>query len=294
MESSDLPCNWLVGAFFDVFRRSIANVGKGHAVDRFIECKNERGIQMLNRWMTAGILAMAIIILIGVTQVYAEKNEPQAAQLEQLIYTADSVIDNVDRLIIKWQGEGRGDAQAQAALLASHLGLEQPTRVRQTGHNVYRSEVVVNEALGEAGVLVNVVETGDNGYYAIVQLSGDAHTDRKALMTVHEQVDQLLVDSGMKATWNMSVQGTAVTATEHDASQQLELIEEQLSKNVDLVSVERYTDVASASVSYEAADLPLSIMSGSHMLNMQLAVHQIGDEMDNRVTVGFPVITIEY
>ncbi|MGO4733540.1 YwmB family TATA-box binding protein [Paenibacillus sp. 2KB_22] len=249
---------------------------------------------MLNRWMTAGILAMAIIILIGVTQVYAEKNEPQAAQLEQLIYTADSVIDNVDRLIIKWQGEGRGDAQAQAALLASHLGLEQPTRVRQTGHNVYRSEVVVNEALGEAGVLVNVVETGDNGYYAIVQLSGDAHTDRKALMTVHEQVDQLLVDSGMKATWNMSVQGTAVTATEHDASQQLELIEEQLSKNVDLVSVERYTDVASASVSYEAADLPLSIMSGSHMLNMQLAVHQIGDEMDNRVTVGFPVITIEY
>lgn len=249
---------------------------------------------MLNRWMTAVILAMAIIILIGVTQVYAEKNELEAAQLEQLIYTADSVIDNVDRLIIKWQGEGRGDAQAQAALLASHLGLEQPVRVRQTGHNVYRSELVVNEAAGEAGMLVNVVETEDNGYYAIVQLSGDAHTDRKALMTVHEQVDQLLVDSGMKATWNMSVQGTAVTTTEHDASQQLELIEEQLSKNVDLVSVERYTDVASASVSYEAADLPLSIMSGSHMLNMQLAVHQIGDEMDNRVTVGFPVITIEY
>lgn len=210
---------------------------------------------MLNRWMTAGLLAIAIIILIGVTQVYAEKNESKAAQLEQLIYTADSVIDNVDRLVIKWQGEGRGDAQAQAALLAGHLGLEQPVQVRQTGHDVYRSEVVVDMANGGVGLLVNVVDTGDIGYYAIVQLSGDAHTDRKALMTLHEEVDQLLVDSGMKATWNMSVQGTAVTATEHDASQQLELIEERnLSTKVDIASVERYTDAGTASVSYKAAE----------------------------------------
>ncbi|MEK4276248.1 YwmB family TATA-box binding protein [Paenibacillus sp. FSL R7-0026] len=249
---------------------------------------------MLNRWMTAGILAIAIIILIGVTQVYAEKNESKAAQLEQLIYTADSVIDNVDRLVIKWQGEGKGDAQAQAALLAGHLGLEQPVQVRQTGHDVYRSEVVDDMANGGVGLLVNVVDTGDNGYYAIVQLSGDAHTDRNTLMTLHEQVDQLLVDSGMKATWNMSVQGTAVTATEHVANQQLELIEEQLSTKVDIASVERYTDAGTASVSYKAAELPLSIKSGSHMLNMQLAVHQVGDEVDNRITVGFPVITIEY
>ncbi|MCW3795648.1 YwmB family TATA-box binding protein [Paenibacillus sp. LS1] len=249
---------------------------------------------MLNRWMTAGILAIAIIILIGVTQVYAEKNESKAAQLEQLIDTADSVIDNVDRMVIKWQGEGKGDAQAQAVLLAGHLGLEQPVRVRQAGHDVYRSEVVVDMANGGVGLLVNVVDTGDNGYYAIVQISGDAHTDRNTLMTLHEQVDQLLVDSGMKASWNMSVQGMAANATGFDASQQLALIEKDLSKNVDLASVELYIDVASASVSYEASDLPLSIKSGSHMLNMQLAVHQVGEQGNNRITVGFPVITIEY
>lgn len=249
---------------------------------------------MLNRWMTAGILAIAIIILIGVTQVYAEKNEPKAAQLEQLIYTADSVIDHVDRLVIKWQGEGKGDAQAQAVLLASQLGLEPPMKVRQTGHDVYRSERVVGAANGGAGMLVNVVDTGDNGYYAIVQLSGDAYTDRKRLVASHEQVDELLVDSGMKASWNVSVQGTAATAIERDASQQLVLIEDTLSRKVDMVSVERYTDVASASVSYEAAELPLSIKSGSHMLNMQLAVHQVDREIGNRITMGFPVITIEY
>lgn len=249
---------------------------------------------MLNRWMTAGILAMAIIILIGVTQVYAEKNEPTALQLEQLIITADTVIDDVDRLVIKWQGEGKGNAEAQAALLAGHMGLEQPIRVRQTGHDVYRSEGGADEDTADAGMLVNVIATGDNAYYAIVQLSGDAHTDRKALMTLHEQVDQLLVDSGMKATWNVAVQGTAATDTERDASRQLELIEEQLSKNVGIASVERYTDTGTASVSYRAAELPLSIKSGSHMLNMQLAVHQVGEEGNHRITVGFPVITIEY
>ena len=69
------------------------------------------------------------------------------------------MIDNVDRLVIKWQGEGKGDAQAQAVLLASHLGLEPPVRVRQTGHDVYRSEEIVDTATGGAGMLVNVVDT---------------------------------------------------------------------------------------------------------------------------------------
>ncbi|PQP81027.1 hypothetical protein C0Q44_25250 [Paenibacillus sp. PCH8] len=249
---------------------------------------------MLNRWMTAGILAMAIIILIGVTQVYAEKNEPEAAQLEQVIHTASSVIEHVDRLVIKWQGEGKGNAEAQAVLLANHLGLEEPVRARQTGHEVYRSEVIVDALAADTGILVNVVDTGENGYYVIVQLTGTAHTDRKTLMTLHEQVDQLLVDSGMKATWNMSVQGTASTTYERDASQQLEYIEEQLSEKVGIVAVERYTDAGTVSTSYKAADLPLSIKSGSHMLNMQLAVHQVGEHGNNRITVGFPVITIEY
>jgi hypothetical protein len=58
--------------------------------------------------------------------------------------------------------------------------------------------------------------------------------------------------------------------------------------------VERYEDAATASVSYQATALPLEILSGLHLLNMQLAVHQVSGQDDARVTVGFPVITIEY
>ncbi|WP_413373556.1 YwmB family TATA-box binding protein [Paenibacillus taichungensis] len=245
---------------------------------------------MLNRWMTAGILALAIIILVGMTHVYAEKTESEAGKLEQLMKTADTAIDHVERLVIKWQGEGRGDAKEQAELLAHRLGLQQPERVVQTGHDVYRSERVADAQ--HTGILVNVVVTGEKEYYAIIQLSGNEYTDQRLLTTLHEQVSRLLTDSGMKAAWNFAVQGT--DATESGASSQLQQIEEQLSGDMDMQAIERYTDNSTASVSYEASDLPIAIKSGAHHLNMQLAVHQDDEKGTTRVTVGFPVITIEY
>lgn len=246
---------------------------------------------MINRWMTAGILALAIIILVGMTHVYAEKTESEAGKLEQLMKTADTAIDHVDRLVIKWQGEGRGDAKEQAELLAHQLGLQQPERGVQTGHDVYRSEMVADAQ--HAGILVNVVVTGEKEYYTIVQLTGNEHTDQRLLTTLHEQVSQLLNDSGMKAAWNFAVQGTGATE-ESGASSQLQQIEEQLSGDMNMQAIERYTDNSTASVSYEASDLPIAIKSGKHHLNMQLAVHQDDEKGTNRVTVGFPVITIEY
>ncbi|SEB27165.1 YwmB family TATA-box binding protein [Paenibacillus sp. 276b] len=245
---------------------------------------------MLNRWMTVGTLALAIIILVGMTHVYAEKTESEAGKLEQLMKTADTAIDHVERLVIKWQGEGRGDAKDQAELLAHRLGLQQPEHGVQTGHDVYRSEMAADAQ--HAGILVNVVVTGENEYYAIVQLSGNEHTDQRLLTTLHEQVSQLLTDSGMKAAWNFAVQGTG--AMESGASSQLQQIEQQLSGDMNMQAIERYTDNSTASVSYEASDLPIVIKSGTHLLNMQLAVHQDDEKGTNRVTVGFPVITIEY
>ncbi|WP_440112575.1 YwmB family TATA-box binding protein [Paenibacillus sp. QZ-Y1] len=247
---------------------------------------------MLNRWITTGLLVIAIIILIGVTQVYAEKTESEAAKLDQLKNTADMAMDQVDRLVIKWQGEGKGDAQKQAEVMAQQLGLHQPVLVRQTGHDVYRSEADIDADGLNAGRRVNVVVTGENTYYTIVHLSGNGRTDWHGLTALHEQVGQMLKDSGMEATWNFSVQGTG--GTESEASIQVEQIEENMSGKMDVQSVERYTDANTASVSYKVPNLPIAIQSGSHILNMQLAVHQDNEKGINRITVGFPVITIEY
>ncbi|GGH62433.1 hypothetical protein GCM10008014_38890 [Paenibacillus silvae] len=287
---------------------------------------------MLNRWMTTGIIAVAIIILISVThaQVYAEnmtaaKPLSETAALEKLLHTADSMIDRTDRLVIKWQAGGKGNAQEHAMKLALELGLAAPVQMWQNGHQVYRSEGTVGaETSGQSTrVLLNAVNTDDEGYYIIVQLSEGRKLDRDALLTWHGQMAEVMEKLGMKASWNMSVQGMVNEAHLKDTKNtmdttnatdeinktnamdvfvtgmnkttaQLAVMEAKLSRTMKMRAVERYEDEATASISYQAADLPLEIQSGTHRLNMQLAVHQVSGQQAARVTVGFPLITIEY
>ncbi|WP_426333439.1 YwmB family TATA-box binding protein [Paenibacillus silvae] len=261
---------------------------------------------MLNRWMTTGIITVAIIILISVThaQVYAEnmtaaKPLSETAALEKLLHTADSMIDRTDRLVIKWQAGGKGNAQEHAVKLALELGLAAPVQMWQNGHQVYRSEDTIRaEISGQSTrVLLNAVDTDDEGYYIIVQLSGGRNLDRNTLLTWHGQMAEVMEELGMKASWNMSVQGMVdETATDikPETDGQLAVMEAKLSRTMKMKAVERYEDEATASISYQAADLPLAIQSGTHRLNMQLAVHQVSGQQAARVTVGFPLITIEY
>ncbi len=268
--------------------------------------------------MNTGVIAIAIIILIGVTQVYAEnvvadKQASEVAGLEQLLHTAGVVINEADEWVIKWQAGGKGDAHAHAAKLAVELELAAPVKVRQTGHDVYRSEGTVGSAKKEIEVLLNVADTDHDGYYIIVQLSGGADMDRQSLLAWQGQVEEAMTGLGLKASWNMSVQGklskmtggndkeittdsssAAQAGVEIKAGERLAAMEAKLSLELDVIEVERYEDTATTSISYEASDLPLEIQSGSHLLNMQLAVHQVSGQDDARITVGFPIITIEY
>ncbi|MGF6356961.1 hypothetical protein ABIE27_004885 [Paenibacillus sp. 4624] len=276
---------------------------------------------MVKRWMNTGVVAIAIIILIGVTQVYAENAEvekkgsgTEVAGLEQLLHTADAVIKHADQWVIKWQVAGHGYARTQAVKLAADLGLEAPVQDVRTGHDVYRSEGEVGMSESPIGLLLNVASTEQDEYYVIVQLAGRAKLDRQALLALHGQVEEAMTENGLKeASWNMSVQGKLSEMSEGNGEsstidvsnivqasvgikpgEQLAALEAKLFCELDMTEVERYEDVATASVSYQATELPLKILSGSHLLNMQLAVHQVSGQDDARVTVGFPVITIEY
>ena len=277
---------------------------------------------MLKRWMSTSVTAIAIIILIGVTQGYAENAAAEkkgfgtgVTGLEQLLHTAESVIKNADQWVIKWQAGGHGDARTQAVKLATDLGLEAPVQDVQTGHGVYRSEGMVGSSGSPIALLLNVASTEQDGYYVIVQLSGGAKLEHQTLLASHEQVGETMNKFGLQASWNMSVQGKWSEMSEDDgngessmievfnmaqagvarkAGEQLAALEAKLSSELDMTEVERYEDEATASVSYQATALPLEILSGSHLLNMQLAVHQVSGQNDARVTVGFPVITIEY
>jgi hypothetical protein len=101
-------------------------------------------------------------------------------------------------------------------------------------------------------------------------------------------------DDGDGKSSTIEVSNMAQAGVARKASEQLAALEAKFSRELDMKEVERYEDAATASVSYQATALPLEILSGLHLLNMQLAVHQVSGQDDARVTVGFPVITIEY
>ena len=187
---------------------------KGHAVDRFIDWQSERRNSLGKTLDEYRVIAIAIIILIGVTQVYATNVEvekkasgTEPAGLEQLLHTADAVIKHADQWVIKWQVAGQGDARTQADKLAADLGLAAPVQDVQTGHMVYRSEGNVGVSESPIGLLLNVASTEQDEYYVIVQLAGRAKLDRQALLASHEQVGEVMNKLGLQASWNISVQG---------------------------------------------------------------------------------------
>ncbi|MGV2685907.1 hypothetical protein GNF82_16400, partial [Clostridium perfringens] len=61
-----------------------------------------------------------------------------------------------------------------------------------------------------------------------------------------------------------------------------------------LRSVEDYADDKTQSRSYEDPSLGAFVMSGDTPIHMQIAVHEDSLKKSSRITIGFPVITIEY
>ncbi|MNP78674.1 hypothetical protein D3C76_1763460 [compost metagenome] len=57
---------------------------------------------------------------------------------------------------------------------------------------------------------------------------------------------------------------------------------------------ESYEDNTTYSRSYSVPGLERTVRSGRHALALQLAVHTNGNNNANRVTIGLPLITIEY
>lgn len=59
-------------------------------------------------------------------------------------------------------------------------------------------------------------------------------------------------------------------------------------------AAETYEDAATASISYTVPSTMHTVQSGEHRLALQAAVHKDDVLGGNRVTIGLPLITIEY
>jgi hypothetical protein len=196
------------------------------------------------------------------------------------------------RIVLKWQGaiSGYNDPSVEVAKLSTRLGLTVPSGIEEEGHMTYRSTTV--KPYGSRLSLF-WSELGEGSSYVIVTLDTADLKDKASFQGNADEVSTILEQSNIKAEWNVSLQGMAEKqgGPESVLSQTEGFLKEQFTT---VSEKESYTDVATISRTYSIPDLRRSVVSGNHSVSAQIAVHHEDQQGTNRLTIGLPLITIEY
>ncbi|KWX77244.1 YwmB family TATA-box binding protein [Paenibacillus jilunlii] len=206
---------------------------------------------------------------------------------------AATLPDSPLRLVLKWQGETSGvsgaSAGAAAERLAGKLGLGTVSTSDEDGHMTSRAAA----ALAGAKVSLFWSELGGGRSYVIVTFETADLRQTPELPAAAASAGQKLLQAGIAAEWNASLQGAA--KEQGGAENALFSIEQTIQEQLPGMNPEEsYEDDNTYSRSYSVPGLERTVRSGSHALALQLAVHTNGNNNTNRVTIGLPLITIEY
>ncbi|WP_274361898.1 YwmB family TATA-box binding protein [Paenibacillus thermotolerans] len=94
----------------------------------------------------------------------------------------------------------------------------------------------------------------------------------------------------LDGTWNINIQGNLVA----EAQQTPDFVWEQIERSAKATMIESYEDAGSRSVTYQTPMLKASVRSGEHAVQLQAAAHRSTESQEWRITLGTPVILIEY
>ncbi|WP_379138643.1 YwmB family TATA-box binding protein [Paenibacillus sp. sgz500958] len=197
------------------------------------------------------------------------------------------------RMVLKWQGEisvGSEHSAKAAQELAFAMGLGKVSGAEEDGHVTYRAEAKRNDQVkismfwseldGETSYVIVTFETAD------ALKAGEWQSDA-------EEAGRIMRSNGIAAEWNMTVQGKAnAQGTPREVLAHTE--QDMLGAFSSVVPVERYEDDTTSSRSYTVPGVKRSVESGDHAISMQAAVHRDSNDGSKRVTIGLPLITVEY
>lgn len=198
------------------------------------------------------------------------------------------------RLVLKWQGEYSIDSsntEEAAKRLATELGLGEISHAEENEHLTYRSATVVNN--GYTHISMFWSELGNGRSYIIVTLETLDLLKATGFQSASEKAGIIMQKAGIAAEWNASLQGVA---QEQESPREALVRTEQTmaGRLVGMKAVESYEDETTNSRSYMVPGRERYVSSADHSIAAQVAIHKDGNQDKNRVTIGFPLITIEY
>ncbi|CAM4497224.1 YwmB family TATA-box binding protein [Paenibacillus typhae] len=182
------------------------------------------------------------------------------------------------------------DSAAPAAQLAGLLGLGKLEAAEEDGHVTYRASRALDST---STVSLFWSELGQDVSYVIVTVETKDLLQAEAVQTAAADAGAQMLAAGITPEWNASLQGTSLV---HESPREaLERAEGAITKRLGgLEAAESYEDVATYSRSYSIQGAQRYVNSGDNRIALQAAVHQNSNNNSNRVTIGLPLITIEY
>ncbi|WP_433944064.1 hypothetical protein [Paenibacillus sp. SN-8-1] len=254
-----------------------------------------------------GIIVIIILLVVGVLGFEnggeASKDSPDYVrdaerQLDVVLSVGNSVTREPLDIIIKWQGNWNTTYKPKegAKLIAAELGLAEPSSVEVQNHLVYRSVGQVDRV----PVKFSITDR-EKGLYVVAQIDGISQSGVSDLKLAQSDVGRKLSRLGVDIQWNAAVQGNVSTIGKRTTSSQgkdvmklLTQVESQAGNFFELHRVEGFQDEYTASESYEVPNFPISVRSGGAEIGLQMAVHLNTGTGKKELSIGSPVLTVEY
>ncbi|TXK76736.1 YwmB family TATA-box binding protein [Paenibacillus sp. N3.4] len=159
------------------------------------------------------------------------------------------------------------------------------------GHPIYTVKKELETGIEVTLTLVR--PQGQTACYMVLRLDASGQPAQAGLLKWQQQASEQLMKLGIHGAWNVMTQG--YTSIE-EASRLYSTNEwvSQLAQAFKGKIVDSYRDAKTISVSLSSDEFQTSIMSGNHKVNVQIALHQESTTGLWRLTVGTPIITMEY
>ncbi|MFS1514432.1 YwmB family TATA-box binding protein [Chengkuizengella sp. SCS-71B] len=234
-------------------------------------------------------LVLVIILLLSSLSYYIyahpEDDFLQFVSLSEEIYPEDYTFILKHSSFYK-SYENQGDFEQIGNLLMDELQMPHGESLIELNHLVYTSFENKN------GTNFAVKLTGmnnDKSTYLTITLDSN-HQSLDSLSKTKTKIEATLEKLNINVNWNSMIQGIYTKSEEVDFLK----LWEQLNKQLQLNEIETYTGQRTISNSYYSPNLNSKILSGSNPMNIQVALHQNSLNDEWQLTIGSPIITMEY
>lgn len=266
--------------------------------------------------IVAGLAIMELLnsagaeITVNADAVYSSEAELSRVQLERVLAVGKSMTHDEIRATVKWQGEWRTELSLEdaAKVLAEGLGWLDGYAEQVHEREVFYAEGETGEIRGKLAIMLQ-----DEGlYYVVLRLENQTITGLGQLAEYGEEYGEMLLKEGVHAQWNAALQGASVDLTDmlaipptlansqgggHQAvpvTIAFEAIESGVKERLKLRQVESFEDERTISRSYEVEELPIKLQSAGQDIHLQLALHWNTETERYDLSIGSPLLTVEY